>query len=149
MRDAPTHSQMLSQMLSNDGGKTWGPVTHVVVSAIATNRPGMATVARIGDHGPYVMSYEVCGPANCSEHLKFSVGGELWGNPADMRTRVETSDGYYLGHSPFITWVPNGSSQGELILAAQRVYNVADNQPAAGDYRSVFVNTNGGTRSWS
>jgi hypothetical protein len=66
-----------------------------------------------------------------------------------MGSRVETSDGYYLGHSPFITWVPNGSSQGELILASQRVYDVVDNQPAAGDYQSVFVNTNGGTSSWS
>jgi hypothetical protein len=148
-RDSPVHSQMLSQMISNDGGKTWGAVTHVVASAIAADRPGMATVARIGDQGPFVMSYELCGRANCEVHLKFSRDGAKWGDPADVGQRVGTSDGYYLGHSPFITWVPNGSSRGELVLAAQRVYDVVDNQPAAGDYQSVFVNTQGGIGSWS
>ena len=148
-RDSPAHSQMLDQMISNDGGKTWGAVTHVVESAVAADRPGMATVAKIGDQGPFVMSYELCGRANCEAHLKFSRDGANWGDPADIGQRVETSDGYYLGHSPFVTWVPNGSSQGELILAAQRVYDIVDNQPAAGDYQSVFVNTQGGTGSWS
>ncbi|HEX4207594.1 MAG TPA: sialidase family protein [Ktedonobacteraceae bacterium] len=148
-RDSPAHSQMLSQMVSNDGGKTWGSVTHIVASAVAADRPGMTTVARIGNYASYVMSYEVCGRANCAVHLKFSRDGKNWGNPTDLGSRVETNDGYYLGHSPFITWVPNGSPQGELILAAQRVYDVVDNQPAAGDYQSVFVNTHGGTGSWS
>lgn len=147
-RDSPGHSQMISQMVSDNGGKTWGKVTHVVASDVSADRPGMATVARIGQHGPYVMSYEVCGRANCAVHLKFSHDGKKWGDPAKLGPRVKTTDGYYPGHSPFITWVPNGSRQGELILAAQRVYDVVSNAPAQGDYQTVFINSNGGKGPW-
>lgn len=147
-RDSPNHSQMISQMVSDNGGKTWGKVVHVVASAVSADRPGMATVARVGKHGPFVMSYEVCGRANCAVHLKFSHDGKKWGDPSKLGSRVKTTDGYYPGHSPFITWVPNGSRQGELVLAAQRVYDVVNNGPAPGDYQSVFVNTNGGNGPW-
>jgi hypothetical protein len=148
-RDNAAHSQMISQMVSDNGGATWGKSYPVVASPVQADRPGMATVTRVGPSGGYVMSYEVCGRPNCAVHLKFSSDGLHWGNPADIGATVQTPEGYYLGHSPFITWVPNGTRQGELILAAQQVYDAVDSQPASIDYRAVFVNTDGGLGSWN
>jgi hypothetical protein len=146
-RDNAAHSQMISQMVSDNGGVSWSASYPVVASAVQADRPGMATVARVGAGG-YVMSYEVCGRANCEVHLKFSPDGLHWGSPADLGARVQTPDGYYLGHSPFITWVPNGTRQGELVLAAQQVYDAVSSQPAPITYRAVFVNTTAGTGPW-
>ncbi len=148
-RDNTAHSQMISQMVSGNGGATWSKPYPVVASPVQADRPGMATVARVGPHGGYVMSYEVCGRPNCAVHLKFSADGLHWGNPAGLGARVQTPDGYYLGHSPFITWVPDGARQGELILAAQQVYDAVDSRPAPVDYRAVFVSTDGGRGSWN
>jgi hypothetical protein len=147
-RDNAQHSQMISQMESGNGGASWSKPYPVVASAVQADRPGMATVARVGSGG-YVMSYEVCGRPNCEVHLKFSPDGLHWGNPADLGATPQTPDGYYLGHSPFITWVPNGTPQGELVLAAQQVYDAVYNQPAPVSYRAVFVNTDGGAGAWN
>jgi 3-keto-disaccharide hydrolase len=147
-RDNAAHSQMISQMVSDNGGDSWSTSYPVVASAVQADRPGMATVARAGSGG-YVMSYEVCGRPNCEVHLKFSADGLHWGNPANLGGGVQTPDGYYLGHSPFITWVPDGTPQGELVLAAQQIYDVDSNQPAPVSYRAVFVNTNGGVGAWN
>jgi len=148
-RDNTAHSQMISQMVSDNGGVSWSAPYPVVASAVQPDRPGMATVTQVGPHGGYVMSYEVCGRPNCEVHLKFSPDGLHWGNPADLGARPQTPDGYYLGHSPFITWVPNGTPQGELVLAAQQVYDTVYNQPAPISYRAVFVNTDGGAGAWN
>jgi BNR repeat-like domain/Domain of Unknown Function (DUF1080) len=147
-RDNAQHSQMISQMESDNGGASWSKPSPVVASAVQADRPGMATVARVGSGG-YVMSYEVCGRPNCEVHLKFSPDGLHWGNPADLGATPQTPDGYYLGHSPFITWVPNGTPHGELVLAAQQVYDAIYNQPAPVSYRAVFVNTDGGAGAWN
>jgi hypothetical protein len=148
-RDNAAHSQMISQMVSDDGGASWSRPVPVVASPVQADRPGMATVTRIGAHGGYVMSYEVCGRPNCAVHLKFSADGLHWGNPASLGARVQTADGYYLGSSPFITWVPDGTPQGELVLAAHQVYDAVDSQPAPIDYGAVFVSTDGGRGLWN
>ncbi|MGH3168861.1 MAG: sialidase family protein, partial [Trebonia sp.] len=127
-RDNAAHSQMISQMVSDDAGATWSTSSPVVASDVQADRPGMATVARVGSGG-YVMSYELCGRANCEIHLKFSADGLNWGNASDLGTRVQTPDGFYPGHSPYVTWVADGTAKGELVLAAQQVYDVVDNQP--------------------
>lgn len=147
-RDNAAHSQMIAQMVSGDGGASWSASSPVVASAVQADRPGMATVARVGSGG-YVMSYETCGRPNCEVRLKFSNDGLHWGNAADLGTRVQTADGFYGGHSPYITWVPNGSPQGELVLAAQQVYDAISNQPAPMTYRAVFVNTDAGKGTWN
>jgi hypothetical protein len=146
-RDSTAHSQLLSQMVSADGGNTWSSPATVVASPVQADRPGMATVTRIGSGG-YVMSYEVCGRPNCEIHLKYSADGLNWGNPADLGTRVQTADGLYPGHSPYVTWVPDGTPRGELELAAQQVYDTNSSQPAPETYRAVFVNTDGGQGAW-
>ncbi len=148
-RDNTAHSQLIAQMVSSNGGASWSASSPVVAASVQADRPGMATVTRVGSSGDYVMSYEVCNLANCEIHLKFSTDGLHWGNAADIGSRVQTPEGYYPGHSPFITWVPNGTRDGELVLAAQQVYDATTNVPAPTDYGAVFVNTNGGTGAWN
>jgi hypothetical protein len=148
-RDNVAHSQMISQMVSDNGGASWSAPTPVVASSVQPDRPGMANVVQVGPHGGFVMSYEVCGQPNCAAHLKFSSDGLHWGNAADLGSWIETTDGYYLGNSPNITWVPNGTPQGELVMAAQQIFDAVNSQPAPIDYRAVFINTDGGRGSWN
>jgi hypothetical protein len=106
----------------------------------------MATVTRMGPNGKYVMSYEVCGRANCEVRYKFSPDGVDWGAATDLGQRAVTTDDRYLGHSPYITWLPK---QHALALAGQNVYSTVDNQPTGENYRAVFLNDNGGRGAWS
>jgi hypothetical protein len=147
-RDSTAHSQMISQMVSGDGGVAWSAPTPVVASSVQADRPGMANVVQVGPRGGYVMSYEVCGQPNCAAHLKFSSDGLHWGDAADLGSWLETPDGYYLGNSPNITWVPDGTAQGELVVAAQQIFDAVNSQPAPIDYRAVFINKDGGHGTW-
>lgn len=143
-RDAPNHSQMLVHVVSTDGGNTWGPVVRDVASTVAADRPGMPTVARMGPHGRFVLSYEVCGRPNCEVRYKFSADGVHW-NPTDLGRAVVTTDGRYPGHSPYLTWVPETQ---QLVLAGQRVYSATGHQTTGEDYRAVFVNDSRGNGDW-
>jgi hypothetical protein len=112
----------------------------------------MATVAKLPD-GTRFMSYEVCGTTRgaCEVHVKASIdGGHTWGTgPADLGTFVQTTDGRYLGSSPYIAFSPFGGAHGQLLLSAMRTRLVADDTFAPEDYQSVFINTDGGQGSWS
>jgi Domain of Unknown Function (DUF1080) len=160
-RQNSTYSQKLAHIVSTDGGVTWsanldgstrvspGEVNDVA-STTQADRPGMATIARIGTTGTYVMSYEDCGPAACTAFYKTSSNGDTWGNgPSDMGTRAQTSDGRYLTNSPYITWSPAGGPNGELLLTAEREHLLSGNSYAPEDHQVVFVNTNGGNGSWN
>jgi hypothetical protein len=148
-RDNSAHSQMISQMVSDNGGASWSAPVPVVASSVQADRPGMANVVQVGPGGGYVMSYEVCGQPNCAAHLKFSRDGLHWGTASDLGSWIETPDGYYLGNSPNITWVPNGTPHGELVMAAQQIFDAVNSQPAPIDYRAVFTNTDAGHGTWN
>ncbi|HEY6738578.1 MAG TPA: family 16 glycoside hydrolase [Actinopolymorphaceae bacterium] len=147
-RDAPTHSQMIVHVVSTDGGRTWGPVVRDVASAVPGDRPGMPTVVRMGERGEYALSYEICGRPHCEVRLKYSRDGARWSDPTDLGVRAQTTDGRYLGHSPYVTWLPTPDG-GQLVLAAQRVFSDIGDQPTEEDYRAVFVNTEKGRGPWS
>lgn len=147
-RDSPRHSQMIVHVTSGDGGTHWGPVVRDVASRVAADRPGMPTVTRLGSGGNFVMSYEVCGRPNCATYLKRSGDGARW-RAADIGQRVISTDGRYPGHSPYVTWLPGGGPQGQLMLAGQRVFSDVGNQPTGEDYRAVFLSTTGGRGPWS
>ncbi|HEY8455101.1 MAG TPA: family 16 glycoside hydrolase [Actinopolymorphaceae bacterium] len=138
-RDAPRHSQMIVHVVSTDGGDTWGPVVRDVASAVAADRPGMPTVTRMGPNGKFVLAYEVCGRPHCEIRLKESADGSRWSKPEDLGVRPETSDGRYLGHSPYVTWLPTGPKSGQLVLAGQRVFSVVGDGTVGEDYRAVFL----------
>lgn len=158
-RQNATYSQFLGHMISTDGGNTWsanldgstkfapGEVKDVA-STIQADRPGMVTIARIATTGEYVMSYELCGPANCSVHYKTSSDGDTWGSgPTDTGTMAQTSDGRYLEGTPVLTWSAKGGPNGELLLSGHDEVRSAGGAPE--NQRIVLVNTNAGSGSWS
>ncbi|KAJ2958120.1 hypothetical protein NQZ79_g6220 [Umbelopsis isabellina] len=135
-RDSPRHSQMLVHVTSTDGGDTWGSIVRDVVSSEPTHRPGMATVARMGLKGRFVMSYEVCNVGlNCPAHFKFSDDGYNW-NPPDLGQAVVTSDKRYPGHSPYIAYVHETE---KLILASHFVFLNTSNNYTSESKRSIFI----------
>ncbi|MBR7825128.1 exo-alpha-sialidase [Actinospica sp. MGRD01-02] len=160
-RQNATYSQFLGHIVSNDGGVTWsanpdgstnfapGEVKDVA-STIQADRPGMATIADL-PNGNEVMSYEICGTGrNCEAHIKTSTdGGNTWGSgPSDLGTEVESTDGRYLGSSPFITWSPAGGAHGELLMTGMRTRLVSDNSFTSEDHQAVFVNYDYGSGPW-
>jgi hypothetical protein len=158
-RQNATYSQFLGHMISTDGGDTWsanldgstkfapGEVKDVA-STIQADRPGMVTIAKIAPTGEYVMTYELCGPANCSVHYKKSSDGDTWGSgPTDTGTMAETSDGRYLEGTPVLAWSPQGGPDGELLLSGHDEVRAAGGAPE--NQAIVLVNTNAGSGSWS
>ncbi|KAK9342100.1 Sialidase [Lipomyces starkeyi] len=144
-RDNTHHSQKLVHVVSDDGGDTWGPVVEDVASGAQPDRPGMATVAKMGDKGQYVMSYEFCGQPNCVVHYKLSDNGVTWNAP-DIGHPVQTTDGLYGGASPYIAWVSETNS---LVLSAHFVWTSMNDQQSEESYRAIFVNSNGGQGLWN
>jgi hypothetical protein len=112
----PGHSQILAHVASKDGGKTWSAPTFDVASGVASNRPGMATVVRLGS-GAYVMSFEVCGDGDCRAHVKTSPDGMDWSPASDLGSPIATADGWYLAHTPYVTWLPGGGPDGQLVAS--------------------------------
>ena len=131
--DYEDHSQMLVHVVSKDGGDSWGDVVRDVASDAQTDRPGMATVALMGN-GDYLMSYEVCGRPNCPIHVKTSRDGVTW-NAEDVGNAVLTDDALYAGSSPYCIWDP---STKQLVLASHNVWSVNTDLAAPEDQRIVF-----------
>ncbi|KAL5355404.1 hypothetical protein BJX96DRAFT_170636 [Aspergillus floccosus] len=126
------HSQMLVHVSSEDGGDTWSgrgndSVFPDVASPVSTQRPDMASVARM-DNGEYFMSYEVCLKVNavCHVHGKTSPDGVNW-NASDVGVAIETADRISPWASPYTVWDP----------ATKQL-----------SHRSVFINKNHGKGEW-
>ncbi len=164
-RQEGTHSQFVGHIVSNDGGDTWSADMHGntnyapglvkdVATSIQGERPGMPTVAKL-PNGTYVLAYEICnsrsGRVACEAYLKKSTdGGNTWGTgPADQGTFVQTTDGRYLGSSPYVAWSPGGGPNGQLMMAGMHVRRVSDNAFLPEDHEAVFVNTTNGDGAWS
>ncbi len=143
----PAYSQFLGHVVSTDGGRTWGPERADVAVADGVSRPGMAIVARLPS-GRYIMSFEVCSPTNCEAHVKTSADGDDWGKASDLGPRVQTADGRYANHTPYLVWTPTGGPRGELLLVAKEVLK-SDGTPAPESGRVLFVNKRDGTGPWS
>jgi hypothetical protein len=158
-RHSDDHSQVISHVLSTDGGDTWSAnpdgstriapgLVFDVASTIKAERPGMPTVAKL-PNGNRVMAYELCagGLQTCEIRVKTSTdGGETWGTgSADTGTLVRTTDGRYPANSPYIV----SAADGRLLLGSMHARKVSDNSLALEDYQAVFVNTQGATGLWS
>lgn len=143
----PRHSQTLERAISTDGGATWGPPESVVRLPQSTERPGMATTARLGD-GTWIMSYEICGaPDACLAHVRFSDDGRDWGTPAERGRPVVAADGARMVAAPVVAWTPAGGPEGTVVLTSNRVERplVA---PEGTSGSTMAINRAGGRGSW-
>ncbi|MBP0460983.1 exo-alpha-sialidase [Streptomyces montanisoli] len=161
-RREPAHAQIIAHTVSDDGGVTWSAdadgrtnfapgLVVDVQSDSATDRPGMPTVATLPD-GRMVMAYEICGDGrNCEAHTKTSTdGGTTWGSgPSDLGTMAVTSDGRYLGSSPYIVWSPAGGPHGQLMLTGMRTRHTGTNAFTPEDRQAVFTKDPDAKGRWS
>ncbi|MGQ4390059.1 RICIN domain-containing protein [Streptomyces sp. SAS_270] len=131
----PDHGQKIVHQVSTDA-RTWGPVVDDVAMPTYSNRPGMATVAKL-PNGKYVLSYEYGGApeGNFSVYYKMSSDPEAFGSATGIPLR--TTDGVVPQSAPYMTWLPTGGPAGTLVVSA----NSADD---------LFINTqNGAANTWT
>lgn len=116
-RQNEVHSQKLVRVVSKDGGDNWSNATDIVVGSEQTFRPGMATVAKMGN-GDYFMSYEWCDsriyPNLCPVHGKTSKDGVTW-DASDEGVLVSSPDDIGAYGSPYSLWDPVGK---QLIVSS-------------------------------
>ena len=75
-KSEPAFSQIISEKISKDGGKTWGAEIRAVAEA-GKSRPGEPNLVKLKS-GKYVLYYEVCGSEDCAGHFSVSDDGENW-----------------------------------------------------------------------
>jgi hypothetical protein len=148
----PGGRQNIASKVSTDGGATWGPKANIWESPDNGDRPGMVTVARMGD-GRYVMSVEMCGAPGdfCRAHIKTSADGLTWGSGAsDMGVRPLTTTNHPFHGNPSIAWTPKGGPKGTLILNAKDLQeSVSSPDTPAGDHgQTLLVNYDYGEGAW-
>jgi len=74
----PPYSQIISERLSHDDGKTWGPEIWVAWDPDKpSERPGMPVATKM-TNGQYVVVFEVVGSHNASIFCKISSDGKTW-----------------------------------------------------------------------
>ncbi|KAE8315219.1 hypothetical protein BDV41DRAFT_574918 [Aspergillus transmontanensis] len=153
-RENEAHSQKLVQVVSTDGGDTWSNATDIVVGSEQTSRPGMATVAKMGN-GEYFMSYEWCDtrnyPTTCPVHGKTSKDGVTW-DASDEGVLVASPDNVAAYDSPYSIWDPVGK---QLIVSSynkRRPSNTPYLKPIPPllleDRHTVHINLQYGTGNW-
>lgn len=114
----PAHGQKLVHQTTTDG-LAWGPVVDDVAFPDSSLRPGMPTVAKMGN-GHYVMTYEMVGYPGVPNYLKTTSDPENW-NPSEIGELV----GY--GGSPYIAALGDGrlalnvAGKREVLINSSRV----------------------------
>lgn len=129
------YGQKIVHQTSTDG-LSWGSVVNDVTSPAYSSRPGMPVVTRNGATGAYLMSYEYYGApqAGFAVYYRTATDPEAFGSATGVPL-VATGGSTPTG-SPYLTWLPTGGSQGTLVATAS-------------SSSSLFVNTRGGSGTWS
>ena len=101
----PCCSQKLVAVRTRDG-ITWSD-RHDIVAMPATPaaRPGMIVSTPLPG-GRYFLTYELCGLDHCTVYARTSADGWSFGDPATRGTRVVSTTGQTLRHSPANTFAP-------------------------------------------
>lgn len=143
------YSQLLTRVVSTNGGVSWSGRTNTVASPVSSERPGMPVVRQL-PNGEYFMSYEVCtvsGIHRCAVRFRVSPDGWNWGAASNLGTMAVTVDGRYFRHAPTIAWSPQGGPRGTILLVGQILLN-RDGSVAANNGRTIFANTEVGVGHW-
>lgn len=99
--ETPSYSQIISEKISTDGGKTWGDEIWVAhTPGQSASRPGMSVWTKM-NNGQYRVVYEVCGPESCHIYTKTSTDGVNW--PVGIGKLIPNQLG-----GPFILSLQNG-----------------------------------------
>jgi hypothetical protein len=149
------YNQVLADVVSTDGGLTWGSEVYDVAVQDNVQRPGMTTVVKL-PNGTYGMTFEDCKAGYdpdeaCSVYFKTSSDGENWSPVDSLGTLVETADGRHFLHTPQLAWSPIGGPDGTLLVSGQRLVAGADGSVTVQDESGtvLLANTDLGVGAWT
>jgi hypothetical protein len=112
----PSYGQKLVHQVSTNG-VTWGSVVNDVAVSPYSARPGMTTVAQMGN-GDYIMTYEYGGSPNGNYAVYYKISA----NPLDFGSAtgipLKTTGGITPTSSPYVVWMPTGGTNGTLVVSA-------------------------------
>ena len=124
------YSQLNAHRVSEDGGRTWGPLVHDVAIPDGLARPGMAVVTR-ANNGKYYMTYEMVSmpgyalePRSNPVYFKVSDDGLNWGDPKHPGTLIQDRWRQFPQATPYIIWSPWPAPNGTLIVSSARNHAV-------------------------
>jgi len=145
------YSQLLDHVVSEDGGKSWGPLVYDLAVPDGLSRPGMPIVTRDGK-GKFYMSYEMVSapgyalePRTNAVHFRTSSDGLNWGDPKEAGILVQDRWRQFPNGTPYIVWSPWGGPDGTLVISSRSV--VRDDIGRIGN--GMFINRNGGEGLWT
>ncbi|WP_129339382.1 sialidase family protein [Cellulomonas endophytica] len=99
--------------------RTWTPRETVVGVPNRWTRPGMFVATGPLPDGTYRAVVEVVGPHEVPIHLRTSVDGVDWGDPADLGPQLVAVDGVSLSGTPNLAWCPDGRGGATLVATAR------------------------------
>lgn len=129
----PLHGQKLAHQQSRDL-VNWGPVINDVAMSNYTLRPGMTTIAQIGEgkKARFMLSYELGmapGPIDYAVGYRISDSPFTFNSAPDMQ--LVATDGTVPAAGPYTIWTPVGGPQGTIVVSDST-------------YAQIFTNTAGG-----
>ncbi|MBQ2686494.1 MAG: exo-alpha-sialidase [Clostridia bacterium] len=116
---AKNGGQRLVFRVSKDG-ITWGDKQYIVKPENLSLRPGMLTIAKMGN-GKYIATYEIVGYTGNENHYKISDSLTDWGDASDLGKPVKSKDGKSCGSSPYVAWTPDGGECGTLLVTGKHM----------------------------
>lgn len=128
------HGQKLAHQESTDL-VSWGPVINDVAYANYTLRPGMTSVAKLGN-GQFMISFELAFAQEDPVLAPYAVHYKIASSPFEFANAepmlLKASDGTIPSACPYTVWTPVGPSpKGTVVLSD-------------GTYSELFINTNYG-----
>lgn len=113
----PLHGQKLVHQTSRDL-VNWGPVVNDVALANYTLRPGMTTVAEMGN-GKWILTHELGLAPNPT--APYAVHYRIADSPLEFQSApgylLQATDGTISSAGPYVVWTPAGGPQGTIVVS--------------------------------
>ncbi|MFV0378983.1 MAG: sialidase family protein [Mangrovibacterium sp.] len=107
----PSYSQIISEKISHDLGKTWGEeIWTVYTLGEPASRPGMPVWTKM-KNGKYMAVFEVCGPQKCNIYFKISDNGIDWPSGIGQQIPDQLGGPYILSLESGLLVVTSNSNQ--------------------------------------
>ena len=98
-------------------GEDWGEKQYCVAPENKSLRPGMVSVAKMGDEG-YLIVYEMIGLSGGPVYYKTSDSLTNW-DYESLGTRIIGKDGEVTGWTPYCVWTPAGGIHGTVVACGR------------------------------
>jgi hypothetical protein len=145
------YSQLNGHRVSEDGGRTWGPLVYDVAIPDGLTRPGMAVVTK-ANNGKYYMTYELVSlpgyalePRSNPVYFRTSEDGLDWGDPTHPGTLVQDRWRQFPNATPYIVWSPWPAPNGTLLVTGRAIMRFDLGLVGNG----MMINRNYGSGLWT